>query len=252
MDSLEALLSIEVYRSFLVFARVGAALMLMPGFGEVAVPARLRLAMGLVVSLALTPAVPALPVSVPAEGSALVAEIGGELVAGLFLGAAARLFLAALQVAGMLMGQAIGLANPFTPMGTGFEGGTVVSGALMIAGIAFVFAADIHYLMIEAILRSYARMPVGAAVETQALAHRFAELTASSFRLGVGFAAPFMAFGVIFNLALGLANRMLPNLAVFFVATPAMVLIGLTMLSATAIATIAGFGEALSGLLAAP
>lgn len=248
-DPLGLLLGLEAYRVFLVFVRVGAAVMFLPGFGEMTVPVRVRLGAAAVLSLALAQAVPGLPVAVPDEGGELMRQIAGELIAGTFLGLGSRLFLAALQVAGSVVGQAIGLSNPFAVAGTGFEGGSIVSGTLVIAGIALVFAADLHYLMIEALLRSYGPMPVAADIDTGVLAQDFSVLVAATFRLGVGLAAPFLAFAMLFNVALGLVNRAMPALPVFFVGTPALLLGGLAVLAVTSVAMLTAFSAGLAGWL---
>ena len=249
MDPLGTLLGLEIYRVFLVFVRVGAAVMFLPGFGELTVPVRVRLGAAAVLSLALAQVVPGLPATVPGDAGDLLRHIAGELAAGSFLGLGARLFLTALQVAGSVVGQAVGLANPFAVAGMGFESGSIISGTLVIAGIAAIFATDLHYLMIEALLRSYTAMPALAAPDTAALAQDFSVLVAATFRLGVGLAAPFLAFALLFNIALGLMNRAMPALPVFFVGTPALLLGGLVLLATTSGAMLVAFTAGLSDWL---
>ena len=59
-------------------------------------------------------------------------------------------------------------------------------------------------------------------------------LTSSSFLLGIQIATPFMAFGFIFMLALGLIARLMPQVQIFFVAMPLQIVIGfITLLGAT-------------------
>lgn len=251
LDPLAALLSQEVYRVMLVFVRTGAALALMPGFGEMAVPARVRLASALVIAAVLAQVAPGLPAAVPGDGAGVLRHVSAELLAGSFVGLGCRLFLSGLQVAGGVVGQAIGLSNPFAVAGTGFEAGSIVSGALVLGGIAVIFAADLHYLMLDAILHSYSLFPAGRVPDTAALAQDVSVLVAATFRLGVGLAAPFLAFAVLFNVALGLVNRAMPAMPVFFVGTPAMVTGGLAILVATSATMLAvfaaGFGDWLRG-----
>lgn len=249
MDLLAQLLGQEAYRVFLVFARVAAAVAFLPGFGEFAVPVRVRAGIAVAAALALAPGVPGLPVALPEQPGAMLDQIAGEMLVGAFLGLGAKLFLAALQVTGALAAQAIGLSNPFAAEGVGFEGGSVLSGALMIAGLALLFAADLHYLMLDALMRSYGSWPAARIPDTGALAGRFAELVATTFRLGVGLAAPFVVFGVVVNLALGLVNRVMPAMPVYFVGTPILLLAGLTLFMGTAGAMLAAFAAALGGWL---
>ncbi len=250
MDTLPQLLSGEIYRVALVFLRVAAAAAILPGIGEFAVPVRVRLGVALLAALALAPALPGLPAAPPAQPAEIAVQFAGETIVGAFLGFGAKLFLAALQVTGTVVSQTIGLSSPFSADGMGFEGGTVLSGTLVIAGLALLFATDLHYLMLDALARSYAVWPAGRFPDAGLLAGRYAQLVAATFRLGVGLAAPFLVFGFTFNVALGLVNRVMPAMPVFFVGTPIMLGAGLFLFMATAGVMLTGFAAGLRAWLA--
>jgi flagellar biosynthetic protein FliR len=250
MDPLAQFLNQEIYRGFLVFIRVGAALSFLPGFGEHAVPVRARLFVCIATALALTPGIEGLPASIPGQADELLRQFAGEMIVGAFIGLGAKLFVSALLLAGSLAGQAIGLGNPFAMQGVGMEGGSVLSGTLVIAGTAAVFVTDLHYLMLDAIARSYAVWPAAQIPDLGALAGRYSQLVAATFRLGVGMASPFLVFGIVMNVALGLVNRVMPAMPVYFVGTPGMLYIGLMVFAATAGAMVTAYLAALSGWLA--
>ena len=63
------------------------------------------------------------------------------------------------------------------------------------------------------------------------LAREMARLVAGSLRIGVTLAAPFFVMGLLLNLGLGLANRMLPSLPVFFVAASGLIAAGFAILA---------------------
>src|ERR1700761_3616536 len=87
----------------LVFSRVGAMVMLLPGLGTMGVPARVRLVLALAISFALTPSVQNLyPPAAPQNVMALGLLIGQEVLAGVLVGAMAAVIMSALQVAGFL------------------------------------------------------------------------------------------------------------------------------------------------------
>ena len=100
----------------LTFARIGTLVMLMPGVGEQLVSPRLRLAFALLLSLILFPTVrPLLPMQGGAiAGPGLIALLIGELLVGLVLGLTVRMVLAALQTAGMIVSQQLGLSYAMT------------------------------------------------------------------------------------------------------------------------------------------
>ncbi len=249
MDTLADLLSLEVYRAFLVFARVAAAVSLLPGFGELAVPPRVRLCIAIPVALALTPTVPGLPDRLPPDAAVMLEQIFAETVAGAFLGLGAKLFLASLQVAGNIAAQAMGLANPFGTDAAGFESGSILSGTLVISGLALLFALDLHYLMIDALVRSYGSWPAAQLPDPGMVAGRYAQLVGGTFRLGVQMAAPFLIFGMIANIALALVNRVMPSMPVYFVATPAMVGGGMLVFMVTAGAMVTAALAGMAGWL---
>ena len=59
--------TLELFQVLLVFVRVSAAMMLLPGFGEPAVPVRIRVLTGLAIGAALTPTIAGLPDAVRAR-----------------------------------------------------------------------------------------------------------------------------------------------------------------------------------------
>lgn len=249
MDALSQLLTLEIYRGLVVLARVAAAIGLLPGFGEAAVPMRVRAALAVILTLVLLPGLDGLPGRMPEQPVEMLRTLAGETLVGAYLGLGARLFMAALQTTGALVAQVVGLSNPFSMEAAGFEGGSVLSGVLLIGGLALLFASDVHYLMIGALARSYGSWPAGEFPEIGLVAQRFAQLLATTFRLGVGLAAPLILYGLVMNLALGLVNRVMPAMPVYFVATPGMLMVGLGLFMATAGAMLTAFVAALGGWL---
>src|SRR5438128_1141136 len=90
----------EVYGAGLVFCRVGALVMLLPGVGENSVPPRIRLSLALVLALAFYPILRAGLPAIPATVGGVAAQVSIELIIGLAIGSLLRLFLATLSVAG--------------------------------------------------------------------------------------------------------------------------------------------------------
>lgn len=217
-----------VHLAALAFARIGTAVILLPGFGETQVPPRIRIALGLVLTFALMPALP-LPAP-PAQTTALALLMGSEIVIGAFIGTGARVLLSAMHFAGAQVGMMAGISNAFAPGMANTEGATAIGGLLTVAAIALMFATDMHHLVISALLRSYAVMPPGH-LPLGDMAEQTARLGADAFRIAATVAAPFLIVSVLLNLGLGLANRVMPNMQVFFVATPAMVVAGLALLA---------------------
>ena len=217
----------------LVFARVGAMMMLLPGFGTMGVPARVRLVLALAVAYALTPVVQAhYPAAAPQSILGLGLLIGQEITAGVLVGAMAAIIMAGLQVGGFLIASQTGLAfsQSFDPSQN--TQGASVSTFLALLGTVIIFATDLHHLAIGAIVGSYRMLPPGGHLPTSDMAQLVIQLVSSSFALGFQLAAPFMVFGFAIYAGLGLLARLMPQLQIFFVAMPISIMSGFVILFA--------------------
>jgi flagellar biosynthetic protein FliR len=217
----------EIAAAFmLTFARVGTLVMLLPGIGEQMISPRVRLGFALLLTLLMLPMTQAL---LPVTGGppAVIGLLIGEIAVGLVLGLATRMVLAALQTAGVIIAQQLGLgfAMSVDPSMGGQQ--PAIGNFLSLLGITLIFAADLHHLAIGAIRMSYTHLPpVGlpAAADASGLA---VQAVARGFALAVQISAPFIVFGILFNLGLGVLSRLMPQLQVFFLAMPATILGGM-------------------------
>lgn len=234
----------QIIAVFLVFCRIGSALMFIPGFGEAQVPARVRLVMALVLSFALSVHTP-VPSAMPDGFDILVLWISGEIIVGLWIGLSAKIILSSLQFAGQLAGQTSALANAFAPGMGSFEGATVISSFLMIAGVAMVFISNVHHLMIEAFIKSYALFPVGDPLIGD-MTDQLAKVVSHSMTLGFSMGAPFLVMGMTANIGMGLANRVMPTLPVFFVATSVLIMSGIFLMALASGSILMAYLDAIS------
>ena len=158
--AIEPFISTLFFSFFVVFARIGTALMFMPGFGEVQIPVRPRLSLAVLISLSLIPLTP-IASALPDSAVTAVFLLGAEVLIGLWIGLCARILLSALQFAGFQVGQVSGLANAFGPSFGSFEGATMVATLLLMSAVTMIFVTDTHHLIIRALLASYQVFPPG-------------------------------------------------------------------------------------------
>jgi flagellar biosynthetic protein FliR len=213
----------------LVFARVGTLVMLMPGIGERFIFSRARLSLAFFIALMILPmARPSLqiPETLPALATLLI----GELLIGLVIGVCARLVMAALQTAGTIVAQSMGLGFAMTVDPTGGNQNPSIGNFLTMLGITLILTSDLHHIAIAAIHESYRLLPPGGAPDLTDVMTLAVRSTAQGFALAVQIAAPFIVFGLLFNLGLGVLARMMPQLQVFFLAVPASIFGGMLML----------------------
>ena len=238
---LQNLLTAELFAPFLVFARIGSAFVMLPGFSEAYVAVRYRLLLAAALSLVLAPVVgPGLP-RAPGTVPELAILLGGEIAVGLFLGIAARLVLAALQVAGQIIALQTGLASVLVFDPASQQQGALTAAWLTALALVLIFLTDSHHLMLRALADSYGLFLPGEIPAVGDMAEAMSRLVAASFALAVKLSAPFLVFGLVFFLALGLLQRLLPQVQVFFVALPLQIMAGMLILALTLAAGMAVF-----------
>ena len=211
----------------LVFARTGSMIMLLPAIGDQGIPPRVRLALALAISFAMTPAVAhAYDHIVAHTASALSVILIQEVTVGVMIGAMARIIMSALSVAGYLIATQTGLAyaQSIDPAMGGQN--VVIGNFIMLLGTVMIFATNLHHLAIAAIEDSYTLVPPGAPLPTADMAQLAIRLVSGSFALGLQLAAPFIVFGFAVSAAIGLLARLMPQMQVFFIAMPINILAG--------------------------
>lgn len=230
---LQELLPAGLYAVLLIFVRIGAAVMLLPAFGEPYVPTRIRLLIALMVALVVAPVIaPRLP-AMPPGGVALLTVILGETLIGIFLGTIARLFMSALTTAGMVIAYMSTMANALTNDPSAAQQGSIAGTFLTLVALMAVIALDLHHVMLLAVVDSYGLFTPGEAPPVGDLADMVTRIVSQTFRLAFQIAAPFIVVGLVFFLGLGLLGRLMPQMQVFFVAMPLQIAIGLILLAIT-------------------
>ena len=219
----------QVWAGGLIFARIGAIFLSLPGIGESYVPPRIRLSLALVVALALWPVVGG---SLPPLPESLGASIGWvirEVIIGLAIGAILRAFTAALAVAGEIVSLQTTLSFAQTTNPLQASPGTTIAAFLMLMGTVLVFATNTHHLFIAGLVGSYELIAPARPLVTGDFVELAVRTVADSFILGVQLAAPVIVFALVFNLASGLVGRVMPSFPIFFAAAPLSVLLGLSV-----------------------
>lgn len=214
----------------LTFARVGTMMMLLPGVGESNIPSRVRLTIALVLTAIMMPAhQQAYTVDLKTLGPVIL-MLFQEIIVGAVLGMTGRLAISALQIAGSVIAQQLGLGFVTAIDPTQDQQGMIVGNFLTLLGIALIFATDLHHLVIAAMNDSYTIFKPGELPLSGDVAHHITQIVATSFRIGIQLSAPFLAFGLLFNLGLGVLSRLMPQMQVFFIGVPISILIGLLLL----------------------
>lgn len=206
--------------------------MLLPALGESSIPVRMRLTIALLLSLVLYPVIQdRYPAGLLNNMMQLAIMLGGELLLGFAIGLCAKMITSALQTAGMIIASqsslAMALGGDVTNSG---QQGTLVANYLSILGITLIFVTDTHYLVIAALHDSFTLFPPGSWLPLADFAELATQTFAGVFSVAVRLSAPFIVVGIVFYFGLGLLNKLMPQMQIFFIAMPVNIAIGLGLL----------------------
>jgi flagellar biosynthesis protein FliR len=233
----------------LVFARIGAMVMLMPGLGESDIPVRLKLSIALLLTLIILPLHgQAYQVDLQSMAALMVLMVH-EIVIGIVLGATARVTLSALQVAGSVIAQQLGLGFVTAIDPTQGQQGLLIGNFLTILGLTLLFATDTHYLVIAALNESYRIFSPGEVFPSGDVAALATRTFAAAFKIGLQLSAPFLVFGLVFNIGLGILARLMPQMQVYFVGVPLSILAGFLILGLVITALMGAFLDYFIGVM---
>jgi flagellar biosynthetic protein FliR len=234
---------------FLVFLRVGAAMALLPAFGEQSVPQRVRLVLAFAFTAIVLPAVHD-RLEVVADEGLSPRVLAAETAAGLVIGIGLRLLVMALQIAGTMAAQSSSLAQLYA--GAAAEPQPAMAHLFVMAGLAVAVAAGLHVEAAKLFILSYDLMPAGRFLLASDVTAWGVANVAKAFGLAFMLAAPFVIAATVYNVALGVINRAMPQLMVVFVGAPALTLGSLALLAVVTPAILMVWLDALGGFLADP
>ena len=234
----------------LAFARVGAMVMLLPNLGEHGIPARVRLLLALAIAFCMAPGVAnAYHDTAPSTSVGLVILIAQEVTVGVLVGAMARIIMSSLNIAGYLIATQTGLAYAQTLDPTQGTQGAVMGNFLSLLGTLMVFLTNLHHLAIGAIAGSYKMLPPGGHLPMGDMAQLTINLVSGSFALGFQLAAPFLVFGLVFNIGLGVLARLMPQMQVYFVGVPLSIFAGFLIFALVITAMMGSFLDYFTGVM---
>lgn len=214
----------------LVLARVASTVMLLPGMGEAEVPAPVRAGLAVAFTLVLLPVVgPGLP-AMPPDGLPALLAVAGEVVTGLWLGGLARLVMLALPIAGQIIAGVIGLANVLQPDAQLGPQTSALARLFALAAPVAIMAAGLHALPLAALEGSYHVLPPGLRLPPGDAAQAVVAAVSGSFALALHLAAPFVIAAIVWNLALGVVSRLVPQIQLYFAVMPAQIAGGVLLL----------------------
>ena len=220
-----------VLTAFIVFCRIGGCLLIMPGFSSPRVPIRARLFVAIGIALALTPLLltevqPAVTGATPIR---LVTVIASESLKGVLIGLLGRFFFLALETMTMATSYSIGLTSVFGPMEEEESMPSIVSLVSLVA-VLLIFVTDLHWEIFRGLAASYTVLPVAQSFDPRIGLVQLTDDAAKTFLFTLRIASPFLVFSIVANFAIGLINKLVPQIPVTFIATPFLLAGGMAIL----------------------
>lgn len=225
--------SVSVLAAFVVFSRVGACLLLMPGFSSPRIPVQVRLFIAVAVSLALTPLqIEAIrPIVADGQPVTLLRLMASELFVGAAIGLFGRVFFAALEFIGVAVAMSVGLSSNLGVPVEADETLPALTTLLTLAATALMFLTDLHLEVFRALQASYGSLPVADGFSPRFALDQLVSKAGEAFVLAVRIGSPFLIFSLVVNVAMGLVGRLVPGIQSFFLSTPFLLIGGLILLS---------------------
>ncbi len=221
----------QAFAFALMLARIGCACMMLPGIGEAEVPAMLRAGFAVALSALLLPGVAPLVPAIPAGGVDTGLMVVAEVVTGLWFGWLTRLLVLALPMAGQVIASLAGWSSVLQPDAVMGNQASAISRALTLAAPVALLASGLHALPLAALAGSYRLIAPGTLLPAADSGEQAIAALGVAFALVARLAAPFVLGGMIWQAALGLLTRLVPQLQVYFVAMPGQILGGVLLLA---------------------
>jgi flagellar biosynthetic protein FliR len=216
---------------FLAFCRIGGCFMLMPGFSSARLPMQIRLFLSLALSMAILPMLwDTIYPKANTDAATFGLLIASETLVGAVFGLIARLYTAGLQFAGTAIATSIAFNGP--PGADIMEDATEnqLTSMLTLAGLLVLLMLNFHHVVIKALIDSYTSIPLAAGMDPRRVLITLTDTLSATFMIVLRLMSPFLLYSIMFNFAIGMINKMAPQIPVYFISTPYALMGGIFLL----------------------
>ncbi|MDQ0319177.1 flagellar biosynthetic protein FliR [Pararhizobium capsulatum DSM 1112] len=216
---------------FAAFCRIGGCIMVMPGFSTARVSVNIRLLLAAAISMAILPIMwDQIYPQVTGKGHTYIYLIATETVIGSVIGLISRYYVLGLQFAGTVLTMMIGFNAPPSADVLEDTPENQLTNMISFAGLMMLFMLDFHHVMIESLVDSYKVMPIGVGFDPQGVLITLTNALETTFMIMLRLASPFLIYGLLFNLAIGLVNKLAPAIPIYFISLPYLIMGGMFLL----------------------
>ncbi|RJX34177.1 MAG: flagellar biosynthetic protein FliR [Oxalobacter sp.] len=200
-----------------------------PLFGNISIPPRVKIGLGIMLAIIIAPGVPAMPATDPMSLQGLLILVQ-QFIIGAAMGFTIRVVLAAMEMAGEIIGMTMGLgfATFFDPQTQGRS--PAISQFLALLALMIYLASNLHLVVLSVLADSFVSLPISAMPITNQPFMIFMGWGGRIFSAGVQLALPIIAALLITNIALGILTRAAPQLNLFGIGFPVTICVGFVMI----------------------
>jgi flagellar biosynthetic protein FliR len=230
---------------FLAFCRIGACVMVLPGFSSARIPQQIRILVAVALSMAVLPVLwDTIYPKASAGGANYILLIFTESLIGVMYGMMARLYTLGLQFAGTVISMMIGFSAPGGSDIVEDSSETSLTSLITFSALMILFIMDFHHYVFKALVDSYAVIPFGGHLQMQATLISFTDTLQATTYIMLRLASPFILYGLMFQVSIGFINKLAPQIPIYFISTPYLLMGGLFMLYLSIAAMVSQFSDA--------
>lgn len=233
----------------LIFTRMIAFLSFTPGFSDHAVNPRIRILLALLLAYLTAPVISPLLPKTSWEGDTFLFLLGIEFAIGFFMALLIKLLFLGLDTAGTLIGMQMSLSNALGANPTSGSQVPLPGTFLGLTVMVLMFTLDLHHYFLKNLVDSYTVFQPGVLPPLQDMGESILGVIAYTFKLAIQISAPFIIGGLLISLAMGLINRLMPQVQIFFIMMPLQILLGLILFTMTLKPMIEAFMKGFDNLL---
>jgi len=218
--------------AMLIFSRIGACLMIMPGLASVRIPMQLRLFLAIAFSVAMLPLIGPRLQGLVADITLARLTLGivSELLTGAIFGFIAQVFFWTLQFMANIIAMSMGYSGQPGVSILESRPESQLANLIAISALVIFFATNMHLLLLRGLMASYEVLPASFVIQPQAALIDAVDALSETFLTSLHIAAPFVLYTILVNFATGLINKLTPSIPVYFISLPFVIFGGLVLL----------------------
>lgn len=211
---------------FYILVRLLAFLAAVPLFSEKAIPKKVKIILAVVIASVIYQQVPTNTTPVLSVEGVMIIII--QMVIGMLLGFTLQFMVVTVRYIGELIGMQMGLSFAMFVDPSGGPHMPVISRFLNLIFTLLLFSFNTHLWFLYLLVDSFTVIPISSIPLSKEGIWMIIQAAGFIFSYGLLFSLPIIFILLIINIALGILNRMTPQLSVFVVGFPITMLCGVT------------------------